>query len=71
MESTNLAEVATANFELNRLLTEIRRAQATSSFTEMKSRIAVQSRDLAFTRYQQAQISLVLEVALNAENSKL
>ena len=71
MESTNLAEVATANFELNRLLIEIQRARSTSSFTEMESRIAVQSRDLALTRYQQAQISLVLEVALNVENSKL
>lgn len=71
MESRNLAEVAIANFELNRLLIEIQRARSTSSFTEMESRIVFQSRDLAFTRYQQAQISLALEVALNVENSKL
>jgi len=71
MESTNLAEVATTNFELNRLLLEIQRAQATCSLTEMESRIAVQSRSLALTRHQQAQVSLALKIALNGENSKL
>ncbi len=58
MESTNLAEVATANFELNRLLLEIQGAQATLALAEMEYRIAVLSTDLAFTRYQKSLISL-------------
>lgn len=66
MESTNLAEVATANFDLNHLLLEIHRAQS-ASLTEMESRIATQTTNLALTRYQQAQISLALEVALNCK----
>lgn len=71
MENTNLAEVATANFDLNRLLLEIQRAQAACLLTEMESQIAIQTTNLALTRYQQAQVSLVLEIALNGENSKL
>lgn len=71
MKSSKLAELATANFELNRLLIQIQRAQIACNLTAMNFQIAVHSRDLAFTRYQQAQVSLALKVAVNAENSKL
>jgi hypothetical protein len=70
MENTNLAEVATANFDLNRLLLEIQRAQAAYLLTQMEFQIATQTTNLALIRYQQAQVSLALEIALNGENSK-
>lgn len=71
MEITNIAKVATANFDLNHLLLEIQRAQAACSLTEMESQIVAQTTNLALIRYQQAQVSLALEVALNVDNSKL
>jgi len=62
MDNTKPAEVATANFKLNRLLLEMQRTQTASALTSMEFQIAVQSTKLALTRYQQARISLILEV---------
>lgn len=63
MESFNLAELATANFDLNRLLLQVQSAQATCKMTALESGIAAQTTNLALTRYQQAQISLALKIA--------
>jgi len=63
MESFKLAELPTANFELNRLLLQIQSAQIACNVVALESQVAVQTNNLAFTRYQQAQVSLALEIA--------
>lgn len=62
MESSKLAELATANFDLNRSLLQIQSVQIACNIVALESQIAIQTKDLAFTRYQQAQISLALEI---------
>ncbi|WP_193886304.1 hypothetical protein [Oculatella sp. LEGE 06141] len=69
MNSSKLAELATANFELNRLVNQIQRAQTACHLTAMDFQIALQSNDLAFTRYQQAQVALALKIVLTAVNT--
>jgi hypothetical protein len=62
MESSKLAELATANLELNRSLLQIQSAQIACNLTALKSQIALQTSDLALIRYQQAENSLALEI---------
>ncbi len=61
MESSKLAELATANFELNRSLLQIQSAQIACNLTVLKSQISSQANDLALIRYQQVEVSLALE----------
>lgn len=61
MESAKLAELTAVNFDLNRSLLQIQSAQITCKVIALESRIAVQTNNLAYTRYQQAQVSLALE----------
>lgn len=63
MESSKFAELATANFDLNRSLLQLQSAHIACNLTAFNSQIAVQTTELALIRYQQAQLSLALEIA--------
>jgi hypothetical protein len=61
MASSNLAELASANFELNRSLLQLQSAQTACNLSALQAQIAVQTNDLALIRYQQAENSLAFE----------